>query len=424
LKPGGANLPKPCILYEVVMLQTLKMAFRDLGRNRRRSFFSALAVGVGLALLILMSSVVAGEMGGAIENAIKLQSGHIQIRAATYDENKSSLKWEDLVANPDEITKQIGAMSQVKAATPRLYASGYLSSGNQSAGAKITGIDPLSPANDPYREGIISGNYLSPDDRDAVLIGKPMAEKLKLKVGDNVGLSLNTADGDVQEQTFTVKGIYTTNTYGFDNATVFLPLTKVQAMTRTENHASAIFILLKDTSMTDTVIPALSVPANLEVKSWKDLNALFVEWEAMAQSYISIFYVIILAITASVIINTLIMSVYERTREIGILSAIGMRGGGILTLFLAESSMLAVGGVIIGVIVGVLATLYFNVNGFYIGNMGLSGIAITDTIYAKLTINNVINLTIMTFIVTILAGLYPAVMASRMQPVEALRAEK
>ena len=162
------------------MMQILKMAFRDLGRNRRRSFFSALAVGGGLALLILMSSVVAGEMGSALESAIKLQTGHIQIRAATYDENKSSLKWEDLVANPDEIANTIGKMNQVKAATPRLYASGFLSSGTQSAGAKITGIDPLSPASDPYREGIISGSYLSPDDRDAVLIGNPMAEKLIL----------------------------------------------------------------------------------------------------------------------------------------------------------------------------------------------------------------------------------------------------
>jgi len=406
------------------MMQILKMAFRDLGRNRRRSFFSALAVGGGLALLILMSSVVTGEMGSALESAIKLQTGHIQIRAATYDENKSSLKWEDLVANPDEIATKIAALSQVKAATPRLYASGFLSSGTQSAGAKITGIDPLSPASDPYREGIISGNYLSPNDRDAVLIGKPMAEKLKLKVGDNVGLSLNTADGNVQDQIFTVKGIYTTGTYGFDSGTVFLPLAKAQAMTQTENHASTVYVLLKDTSMTDSVVPALSVPSNLEVKTWKDLNALFVEYEAFAQSYIAIFYLIILAISASVIINTLIMSVYERTREIGILSAIGMRGGRIMMLFLAESSMLAVGGVIMGLIIGVLATLYFNINGFYIGNMGLSGMAIADTIYAKLTVDNLINLTILTFVVTMLAGLYPAVMASRMQPVEALRAEK
>jgi ABC-type lipoprotein release transport system permease subunit len=408
----------------LAMMQILKMAFRDLGRNRRRSFFSALAVGGGLALLILMASVIEGEMGSALESAIKLQTGHIQIRAATYDENKSSLKWEDLVANPDEITNKIAALDQVKAATPRLYASGFLSSGTQSASAKITGIDPLSPASDPYREGVISGNYLNPDDRDAVLIGKPMAEKLNLEVGDNVGISLNTADGNVQDQTFIVKGIYTTGTYGFDSGTVFLPLAKAQAMTRTENHASTVYVLLKDTTMTDTVVPALSIPSNLEIKTWHDLNALFVEYETFAQSYIAIFYMIILAISASVIINTLIMSVYERTREIGILSAVGMRGGRIMMLFLAESSMLAVGGVIMGLIIGVLATLYFNINGFYIGDMGLSGMTIADTIYAKLTVDNLVNLTIMTFVVTMLAGLYPAVMASRMQPVEALRAEK
>ncbi|MBI3168815.1 MAG: ABC transporter permease [Chloroflexi bacterium] len=406
------------------MFQILKMAFRDLGRNRRRSFFSALAVGGGLALLILMSSVIAGEMGSALESAINLQTGHIQIRAATYDENKSSLKWEDLVPNPEEIASKIAELDQVKAATPRLYASGFLSSGTQSAGARITGIDLLSPASDPYREGVISGQYLNPDDRDAVLIGKPMAEKLNLEVGDKVSLSLNTADGNVQDQTFTVKGIYTTNTYSFDSMTVFLPLAKAQAMTQTENHASTVYVLLHDTEMTDTVASALSVSPNLEIKTWKDLNALFVEFEGFAQSYIAIFYMIILAISASVIINTLIMSVYERTREIGILSAIGMRGSRIMVLFLTESSLLAVGGVMMGLILGVAGTMYFNVNGFYIGNMGLSGITIADTIYARLSVDNLINLTLITFIVTIVAGLYPAVMASRMQPVEALRAEK
>jgi putative ABC transport system permease protein len=133
---------------------------------------------------------------------------------------------------------------------------------------------------------------------------------------------------------------------------------------------------------------------------------------------------VILAITASVIINTLIMSVYERTREIGILSAVGMRGGRIMSLFLAESAFLAVGGAIMGIILGVLGVSLFNIKGFYIGNMGMTGFLVTDTIFAKLTLNDTISLTIVTFIVTILAGLYPAIMASRMQPVEALRAEK
>jgi putative ABC transport system permease protein len=405
------------------MLQLFKMAYRDLGRNRRRSFFSALAVSVGLGILILMAAVVAGEMGSAIEGAIRLESGHIQVRAASYDQSKSSLKWEDLVQNPDQIASQIAALPQVKAATPRLYASGFISAGNQSAGARIYGIDPASAANDPYRQGIIAGSYLTADDSGGLLIGKPIADKLHLKAGDNVSLSVNTANGDVAEQTFTVRGIYTTNTYGFDSGTIFLPLAKAQAITQTQNHASTVFVLLKDTSYTDSVFHALK-SSNLKVLTWKDLNPLILDWETTANSYISILYLIILAIAASVIVNTLIMSVYERTREIGILSAVGMRGGRIMSLFLAESALLAVGGVLMGVVLGVLGTYLFNIHGFYIGNMGLTGFLVTDTIFAKLTLNDTINLSIVTFIVTILAGLYPAVMASRLQPVEALRAEK
>jgi ABC-type lipoprotein release transport system permease subunit len=405
------------------MNQIFKMAFRDLGRNRRRSFFSALAVGIGLGLLVLMSSVLEGEMGGALESAIHLQTGHIQLRSATYDENKSSLKWEDLVENPEQLVGQISGMPNVTVATPRLFASGYLSAGNDSAGVRIVGIDPASEANAPYRDGVISGSYLAADDREGILLGKPAAEKLKLKAGDPVGLSVNTSNGDVIEQSFVVRGIYTTNHWGFDNSTIFLPLAKAQAITQTDNHASTIFILLQKTTDTQAAADGMK-QFNLKVLTWRDLNALISDWESMANSYIGILYMIILAITASVIVNTLIMSVYERTREIGILSAIGMRGGGILTLFLVESSLLAVGGVILGLVIGVAASLYFNQFGFYVGNMGLNNILIADTIYAKLTLNNIVNLSIMTFVVTLLAGLYPAIMASRLEPVAALRAEK
>ena len=158
--------------------------------------------------------------------------------------------------------------------------------------------------------------------------------------------------------------------------------------------------------------------------TWRDLNKLFVDFETLANSYIGFFYLIILAITASVIVNTLIMSVYERTREIGILSAIGMKGRRIMSLFLVESFLLAIGGVLMGLILGAFGVFLFNIKGFYIGNMGLNGILVSDTIRARLTTDNTIRVSIMTFIATILSGLYPAVMASRMEPVEALRAEK
>ncbi len=405
------------------MLQLFKMAFRDLGRHRRRTFFSALAVGGGLALLMLMSAVINGEMGNATEMSIYLQSGHLQLRRESYDLNRSSLKWEDLVENPEQVASQISGLEQVKAATPRLFASGFLSTGDESAGVRLFGIDPASAANDPYRRGLLNGDFLTAGDREGLLIGKPVAEKLKLKVGDQVSLSVNTSGGNVDEQNFTVRGIYTTNTFGFDSATVFLPLAKAQAITQTENHASTVFVLLKDTASTEPVAAALK-GSNLEVLTWTEMNSMIVETEAMSRSYISFFYLIILAITASVVVNTLIMSVYERTREIGILSAIGMRGGRIMSLFLAESSLLAVGGLLLGLLLGYGSTLLFNINGFYIGDMGMTGFLVGDTIYAELTLNDTISVAIMTFVVTMLAGLYPAVLASRMEPVAALRAEK
>jgi ABC-type lipoprotein release transport system permease subunit len=399
------------------------MAYRDLGRNRRRTFFSALAVALGLAMLLLLASFVKGEMTIAIDNVIRLQSGHLQVRARDYDENKSSLKWEYLVENPDQLAAQIAALPPVKVATPRLFASGFVSMGNESAGSRIYGIDPLSEANAPYRDGVVSGEFLTPDDREGILIGKPLAEKLGLSVGDQVNLSINTANGDVDEQLFTVRGIYTTETFGFDSATVFLPLSKAQAIAQAENHASTILVLLEDTAQTDAVVAALQGSA-YEVLTWQDMNKMIVEFESMAGGYMVMFYLILLAIVATVVVNTLIMSVFERTREIGILSAIGMRGSRILSLFLAESSLIAFGGIVMGMIIGGVVVGILTQTGFYIGQFGMSGILITDTIYPKLTLDDAIGLSTLTLIVTLLAGLYPALLAARMEPVDALRAEK
>jgi len=405
------------------MIQLIKMAFRDLGRNRRRSFFSALAVGLALALLLLFASFIQGEMGMAIDTAIRLQSGHLQVRAKSYDESKTSLKWEDLVENPDQVATQIAALAPVKVATPRLFATGFVTVRNESAGARIYGIDPLSEANAPYREGLVSGDFLTPDDREGMLIGKPLAEKLGLKVGDSISLSVNTSNGDVDEQPFTIRGIYSTKTNGFDSAIVFLPLAKAQAFTQAGNHASTVFVLLKDSSQTDAVVAALQNP-NYQVLTWAKMNELIVQYEDLANSYMVFFYLIVLGISATVIINTLIMSVFERTREIGILAAIGMKGRRIMALFLAESTLLAIGGIILGLILGGLVVAYFTKYGFFIGNFGVTGILLNDTIYTELTLNDTVNLTIATFVVTLLAGLYPSIVAARMEPVEALRAEK
>ncbi len=407
------------------MIQMLKLAIRNLGRNRRRTFFSALAMGLALALLLFMASFIQGEMGSAIEASIQLQSGHLQVRAASYDEAKTSLKWEDLIENPDQAAGQIASMGPVEVATPRLYASGFVTARNESAGVRVVGIDPLSEASSPYRKGLLEGEFLTPDDREGLLIGGPLANRLGLSAGDQVSLSVNTSGGDVGEQTFTVRGIYSTKTSSYDSLTVFLPLAKAQAITGAENRASTIFVLLKDTAQTGAVVAALQAPG-YEVLTWQDLNKLLMQTEELSTSYMAYFYLIVLGIAATVIINTQMMSVYERTREIGILSAIGMRGRKLLAIFLTETGLLAVGGIILGLIVGGAFIAYFTRFGFPldISSFGVTGILFSDKIYTQLTVKDAVQLTLMSFIVTLLAGLYPAVIASRMEPVAALRAEK
>ncbi|MCX6025084.1 MAG: FtsX-like permease family protein [Chloroflexi bacterium] len=407
------------------MIQLLRLAFRNLGRNRRRSFFSALAMGVALALLLMMASFIQGEMGDAIDLAIRLQSGHLQVRAASYDEAKTSLKWEDLIENPDQVAGKVASIGPVDVATPRLYASGFVTTRDESAGVRVVGIDPLSAANAPYRDGMVEGEFLTPDDREGVLIGWALAQRLDLSAGDKVNLSVNTSSGEVDEQQFTVRGIYNTGTSGFDSLTVFLPLAKAQAFTGAENRASTVFVLLKGTAQTDAVIAALQAPG-YKVLTWQDMNELLVQTEALSATYMSFFYLIVLGIAATVIVNTQIMSVYERTREIGILSAIGMRGRRLMAIFLAESALLAVGGILLGLVIGGIVIAYLTRYGFPLdfSGFGITGMLYADKMYTQLTVRDTVNLTVMTFIVTLLAGVYPAMLASRMEPVEALRAER
>ncbi len=396
-----------------------KLAFRNLGRNKTRSLLSALAVAVGMSLLLLMVAVLEGEMRGAMQTTIRLQSGHLQIRPASYDENKISLKWEDLIIDPDQVVQQVKSLPQVTVATPRLIASGILTLSDESKGVQIVGIDPASAANQPFRDGMTDGEFIKADDREGILIGKTLADKLNLKVDDKVNLLVTTSNGDVDEQLFTIRGVYSTRTPAYDENTVFMPLLKAQTFTATENHASTIFVLLQNDGQAEAVAQALQ-SANYKVLTWRDQNVLIVQFEDYAGAFMIVFYLIVLGITATVVTNTLVMAVFERTREIGILAAIGMKGRGIMAQFLIEATLLATGGVIGGLIIGGAMVAYFTIYGIYIGDFGMTGVLFEDRIYAHLTLGNTINLTIVTYIVTLIASLYPARLAARMEPVEAL----
>lgn len=401
------------------MIQLFKMAIRNLARNRRRSLLSALAVAMGLALLLLIAAVLNGEMGGALNNSIQLESGDLQIRATSYDENKVSLDWKNLVASPDQVVEQLRSLPQVTEATPRLFATGILTLGENSRGVKVIGLDPTSPASQIFRKGLLSGDFLAPDDREGILIGNPLADKFGLKVGDQISLLVNTSNGDVSTQLFTVRGIYTTGTTAYDQSTVFMPLAKAQTITGAQDHASTIFVMLQNREQADAVAAALKSP-DYQVLTWRTLNQLIVQTEDFANAFMYFIYLIVLGITATVVTNTLIMAVFERTREIGILTAIGMKGRRIMAQFLTEGGLIAIAGVIGGWILGAIVVAYFSKFGINIASARVTGILMRDTIYADPTLQDTIVLSLVTFVVTLIAAVYPAVIAAQMEPIEAL----
>lgn len=406
------------------MIQQIKLAFRNLNRNRRRSILSALAISLGMALLMLFAAVIRGEMQTSIDKSINLVSGHIQIRSSNYVDAKSSLKWADLVADPHQVISDIESVPQINnliaEATPRLYASAIISSGNDSIGAQVLGIDPSSSANAPFIDGLTAGSFITADDTGGVVVSQLIANKLKLNLGDTISLLVNTSNGDVVQQDFIIRGLYTTHTPSYDEGTILMPLAKAQTITCTQNHASVIFILLKDRNQADAVAAAIT-GAGYQVKTWQEMNQLMLDTEEFANSAMTIFYLIVLAITATVIVNTLIMSVFERTREIGILTALGWKSRNIMTLFLTEATMLAIGGIAFGIVLGRLVCLYFEKIGIGFGDLGLqNGFLLGDRLYAVYAGADVVYLSFVAFIVTMLASLYPAYLAAHLEPVDAL----
>ena len=407
------------------------ITYRDLGRNKRRSVLTLVAVALGMALLIVMSGLTEGAIAGSLENSIRLQTGHLQLREESYDEDEVSLEWEDLLNDPQGLVAQIRTLEEVRVATPVLWANGMLTVRDESVGVQVFGIDPLSEAYAPIRDGLVAGDFLAPDDRGGILIGQRLAESLGVTVGQQIVLVVSTADQQPDDATFTIRGLYATGVASYDETRVFLPLSKAQAFTRAGERASAIFILLHHQEETSAVAAALRAPERqaqeLRTLTWRDLNQVLLQTMDASAIFLNMMNLVVLAVVAVVIANTLLMAVFERRREMGILAALGMKGRQILTMFVLEASTLGVAGIILGILLGGLGVAYLAKVGLPIGEAAATGeasnmITYGNILYARFAPSAWAELSIASLIITLLASLYPAWLAARLEPIEALRA--
>lgn len=399
------------------------MAWRDLGRNRRRTFFSILAVGLGLALLIVLNGYIQGVMQDSLNNVIRMESGHLQLRAPSYETDKSSLLWEDLLSDPETLAAQVRDMDGVATAAPVLWAGGYLNTRDESVGVRIFGIDPAAPLHAPFHEALNAGEFITPDDRGGIMIGKRLADSLQLTVGDNVNVALVNASGEPDEAAFAIRGIFSTGIWGYDDGAILMPLAKAQAFAGTGDRASAVTALLDNRDDAETVAAQLRT-GTANVLTWRDLNEVFLQTMETAMSFYVYMYGIVILIVAVIIANTLLMAVFERFREIGIFSSLGMRGRQITLLFLLQAFALGILGVLLGNVIGSAGVAWLATYGIPVGDMGAvaGDMPISSVLRAQFNPTGMLQLSLWTLGITVLASLYPAWYASRLEPVDALNA--
>jgi ABC-type lipoprotein release transport system permease subunit len=410
------------------MYRLWRIAVRDLGRNKRRSALTMIAVMLGLALVIALHSYEMGAMETSIKNNIRVQTGHVQVRADSYDEEKVSLKWGDLLQEPQAVAAQAQGLPNVRDAAPVLWASGILNTADESIGLRVYGVDPLAETMAPFREGLVAGAWLAPEDRSGILVSRRLAETMELAVGDGISLLVNTSDEQPDEAIFDIRGLYDSGIPGFDDVTVFLPLAKAQAFTRVGDRASAVVAVLDDQEAADAVAAALSAPG-LETLTWRDLNEMMLTLTESAMGILYLLYGIVMAIVAVVVANTLLMSVFERTREMGILAALGMKGRQIMGMFLMESATLGALGILLGVGLGSLGVYYLATVGISYGDIDMaavagtgSGFALGNRIYGTFQWGDTAVLAAVCLVIILVASLYPAWFATRKEPIDALRA--
>lgn len=400
------------------------IAYRDLVRNRRRTLLTLLAVALGMMVLIMMSGLIAGIIADGLRNNIRLNTGHIQLRTDTYEIEKLSLLAKELLGENEALVAKAESLPQVASATPVLWGSGVLSTIRESTGLQITGIDPAAQFHAPIRDGLVAGQYLAPGSRGEILIGRRLAGNMDIGVGQRVSLTMGTSSGQVNEDIFTVIGIFDTGIVGYDQKTVIMPIAQAQSFSNSGNRASSVIIMLHNQEDTAEVAAALQAPG-IQVLTWEDLNSILLSLMDQAGAFYYLMYIIVILVVAVLIANTLLMSVFERTRELGILASLGMKGRQIMLMVLFEAVILALVGVVVGLLLGVGAVAYLSTVGieFSAEAMGsVQGVALGNVMYPQFSLTDALLLSLLMFIIVSVVSIYPAWYAARIEPVKALHA--
>lgn len=402
----------------------LRLAWRNIWRHRRRTLIVVLAVGLGLWLMMFYDGMVAGFEQAIYGSAVQVLGGNIQVHAPGYT---AALEANPLIplANDQTIVDAAKAQPDVVLAARRIVTSGMATNREGAFSVEIVGIEPdQEQAVSLESKNISQGRYLAPDDQEAVFIGKGLADAMNLTAGDRFTLVGRAANQQMRQHALTVAGIYDLKMSDIEKRTVYLPLSEAQYLYGLDGQSTEVTVTLKQIGQEPAVIAALQKQLpGYEFSTW-ETN--FPEMKTAIETKsgaMNMFGGIIMAVAGIGILNMLLMAVYERTREIGIMGALGVKPRQIQWLFLIEGVMIGLVGVVFGAGLGLLLNGLLGIVGIdYSQFSGLTSYTalISGKVYPTLGLEKIWGRSVIILIISILAAFYPALRASRREPAEAL----
>jgi putative ABC transport system permease protein len=408
------------------MILSLRMAWRNLWRHKRRTWLTATAMIFSNVLLVFMISLQFGSYDMMINNTLQAFSGHFQIQKAGYNESpKLRLGIESIQQLAAELRQRL---PETRIAA-RAAAFALASSEQRSFGIQVVGVQPQFEPGVSTIPGLVSeGAYLDDPNAAEIVIGSVTARNLKVGVGDEITLLGSGRDGSFAAGILTVKGVFETGSPEMDRSFAEIPLDYFQEMFAMAGQGNSIAVAV---SSLDRVSPefsnaqqSLSGRDDLVLLDWNELHPGLKQAIQADLSSAWFMYGVLIILVAFSVLNTQLMSVLERTREFGVITALGVKPRRLATLIMLETALMALIGLVIGVFLGWLVSLYFNTVGF--SYPGMSEVAakfnLPGKMYPSLTVFSMILGPLVVFLFCLLASIYPAARLYRLQPVEAMRA--
>lgn len=402
-----------------------KIAWKNVWRNKVRSFTVVASVAIGLICGIFFIAFMNGMTVQRINSAIKTEVSHLQIHNPQFlDDNEVQF----IIPNSDQVCSALDTISSVVAYSSRLTITGMIGSPRSSEGVKINGIDylPEKQVTNLHTKIIDSvPNYFGKSR--PIIISKRLAEKLRVKLNSKVVLTFQSVEGDLTGAPFKVTAIYNTSNKMFDEMMVFVPRQKLAEIAGLEhNQVHEIAVLLSDNSKTESVVSALSDSfSGLSVKSWKQIMPELGMMVDMMDYMLYVFMIIILIALAFGIINTMLMAVLERHRELGMLMAIGMNKTRVFMMILMETIYMSLTGALSGMIIIYFIIMLLQGTGIDLSAFaeGMESYGYDTFVYPEITMQLYINIGIMVIITALIAAIYPARKALKLNPAVAMRVD-